>query len=252
MNKETGNNIHKTMNNPSDHEKPKLVVSFFLATVFIVVLWLVRLFESYTGIDLALYGIRPRQISGLFGILFAPFIHADFSHLISNTFTLYILLFTLFYVYPHSSFRVLLIVYVAGGFAVWLIARPAFHVGASGLIYGLLGFFFFAGFLRRDVKSIALSLLVTFLYGGLVWGVLPTDPKVSFESHLAGALVGVLCAFIYRNKDPLPPKYEWEDEEDEDDGYEYPEQDIDPDRIKERYDPDFDEEEDYKAPFRKP
>ncbi len=199
-------------------EKPRIYVSLFFSLMFLFAIWLVKFFESFTGIDLSPYGIYPRELSGLRGILFAPLVHSDYSHLISNTLTIAVLIFTLFYAYPRSSFPVFALIYIIGGLSVWIFARPAYHIGASGLIYGLISFFFLAGVLRRDIKSIAISLLMVFLYGSLVWGVLPTDPQVSYESHLSGALTGLLCAIIFRKKDELPPKYEWEETEENDDG----------------------------------
>ena len=113
------------------------------------------------------------------------------------------------------------------GLLVWLFARESYHIGASGLVYGFAAFLFFSGLFRKDKRSIALSLLIVFLYGGMVWGVLPTDPKISFESHLFGALTGIVCAFLFRKNDP-PPVYEWEEENYEDEI----EDDIDPEDVK--------------------
>ena len=159
-----------------------------------------------------------RETKGLIGIVTAPLIHSDFSHLASNTFTLIVLMMFLFYAYTNSSFRVFFTVYIFSNVLVWIFGREAYHIGASGVVYGLVTFLFFVGLFRSDSKSIGLSLVVTFMYGGLVWGVLPTDPKISFEAHLSGAVVGLLAALIFRNRDPLPEKYKWEDEEtDEDD-----------------------------------
>ena len=201
---------------PRSKEKDKVISSIALSFLFIFVLWLIKIFEAYTGFDLTGLGIYPRKASGLIGVLTSPLIHADFSHLVSNTITLFVLMFILFYTYRKSAIRVFIIVYVFSGLTVWLLARPAYHIGASGLVYGLLSFLFFVGVLRKDTRSIALSLLITFLYGGLVWGVLPTDPKVSFESHLLGAIAGAVCAIIFRKTDPVI-KYDWEYEEEEDD-----------------------------------
>lgn len=210
-------------------EKPKIRVSLIIASVFIAFLWLIRLFELYTKVDLSNYGIYPRKASGLIGIIIAPLIHADLSHILSNTISLFILTFFIFYFYIRASYKVFIIIYILHGFFVWLFARESYHLGASGLIYGFASFLFFMGILRKDTRSIAVSLLVTFLYGGMVWGVLPTDPKVSFEAHLSGALVGILCAIIFRKTDPLPVKYEWEEEEEEESGFE---NDINPDDVK--------------------
>jgi len=204
---------------PRSAEKDKVVSSIAISFLFIFVLLLIRVFETYTGFDLTRFGIYPRKASGLIGVLTSPLIHADFSHLVSNSITLFVLMFILFYSYRKSALRVFLIVYVFSGLTVWLLARPAYHIGASGIVYGLLSYLFFIGVLRKDTRSIALSLLITFLYGGLVWGVLPIDPDVSFESHLLGAIAGAVCAIIFRRTDPLI-KYDWEEEqeEDEDDG----------------------------------
>ncbi|MEI7483338.1 MAG: rhomboid family intramembrane serine protease [Ignavibacteriota bacterium] len=194
-------------------EKPKFRISLFISLSFIVLLWLIKIFEEYTHTDLATLGVYPRRLSGLVGIFTAPMVHADFSHLASNSITLFVLMIFLFYAYTNSSFKVFFSVYFLSNVLVWIFARDAYHIGASGIIYGLVTFLFFVGVFRKDSKSVGLSLLVTFMYGGLVWGVLPTDPAISYEAHLAGAVVGILAAVAFRNSDPLPEKYEWEDEE---------------------------------------
>jgi len=207
---------------PSSKEKDKVISSIAISFLFIFFIWLIMVFEAYTGFDLTKLGIYPRKASGLVGVFSSPLIHADFSHLVSNSITLFVLMFILFYTYRKSAIRVFIIVYVFSGLTVWLVARPAYHIGASGLVYGLLSFLFFIGVLRKDTRSIALSLLITFLYGGLVWGVLPIDPKVSFESHLLGAISGAVCAIIFRKTDPII-KYDWESDDDDGDetGEEY-------------------------------
>lgn len=202
-----------------EKEKPKFRISLFISLSFVVLLWMVKIFEEYTHTDLVTLGVYPRKLSGLAGILTAPLVHADFSHLASNSITLLVLMIFLFYAYTNSSFKVFFSVYFLSNVLVWIFARDAYHIGASGIIYGLVTFMFFVGVFRKDSKSVGLSLLVTFMYGGLVWGVLPTDPAISYEAHLAGAVVGILAAVVFRKSDPFPEKYEWEDEEeaDEDD-----------------------------------
>ena len=180
-------------------------------------MWLVKIFEEYTLIDLAVLGVYPRKLSGLIGIITSPLIHANFSHLISNSIPLLVLMIFLFYAYTNSSFKVFFSVYFLSNVLVWVFAREAYHIGASGIVYGLVTFLFFVGVFRRDTKSIGLSLLVIFMYGGLVWGILPTDPAISFEAHLSGAVVGLVAALVWRNADPLPEKYEWEYENDDED-----------------------------------
>ncbi len=204
-------------NKDEELAKPKFRISLIISLAFVGLLWIIKIFEEYTHTDLSRFGIYPRMTGGLIGIITSPLIHADFSHLVSNSITLLVLMIFLFYAYTNSSFKVFFSVYIISNMFVWLFARNAYHIGASGIIYGLVAFMFFVGIFRKDSRSIGLSLLVTFLYGGLVWGVLPTDPDISFESHLSGAVVGILAAVVFRNSDPMPEKYEWEEEETEED-----------------------------------
>ena len=201
-------------------DKVKITTSFIIAGVFILIIWLVRFFEYYTKIDLGVYGVEPKVLKGLFGILTSPLIHADFTHIFSNSISLFVLTFGLFYFYRRASIKVFLIIYLGSGLLVWMFARSAYHIGASGLIYGFASYLFFIGMFRRDKGAIALSLLMVFLYGSLVWGLFPVDQSISFESHIAGAGLGLLCAVIFRNSEPKK-KYEWEEEEAEDDDTEY-------------------------------
>jgi len=200
------------------NDKVKIYSSFFYSGCFVVILWLVQFIQWALDKDLSSFGILPRKLSGLTGILTSPFIHADFSHLISNSITLFLLFFGILYFYRSSVIKVFFIIYILDGFLVWLFARQSYHIGASGLIYGFASFLFFSGVFRKDKRSIALSLLIVFLYGSMVWGILPTKPEISFESHLSGAVVGIICAFLFRKKDP-PPKYEWEEETADGDDY---------------------------------
>jgi membrane associated rhomboid family serine protease len=216
-----------------DEDKAKVRIGLIIASGMLVLIWLVKLFEVYTGVDLSEFGIFPRQLKGLRGIIFSPLIHSDFSHLISNSTSLFILTFSLFALYTRSSLWVFPIIYIFHGLAVWAIAREAYHIGASGLVYGFASYLFFIGVFRKDSRSIALSLLVVFLYGGLVWGVLPTDPNVSFEAHLSGAVIGLICSIIFRKYDPVPAREE--EEELEDVNYEYVDE-INPDDVKIRED----------------
>ena len=196
-------------------EKQKFRISLFITLSFVILLWIVKIFEEYTRIDLGAFGVYPRKLTGLVGILTAPLIHSDFSHLASNSIPIFVLMIFLFYAYTNSSFGVFFGVYFLSNILVWVFGREAYHIGASGIVYGLVTFLFFVGVFRRDSKSIGLSLLVIFLYGGLVWGVLPTDPQISFEAHISGAIIGLIAALVFRNTDPLPEKYEWEEEEDD-------------------------------------
>jgi len=198
--------------NRTGFELTKSRKSILIPAAFIIIIWMIYISQSTFDLPFAHYGILPRKISGIAGIFSAPLIHADISHLISNTPALLILSITVIYFYPDSSLKVLGLIYLLTGILVWLFARQVYHIGASGIIYGLLGFLFFSGVFRRDNRSIAIALLVTFIYGGLIWGVLPGVKGISWESHLFGGISGIIIAFIFRKEDPYI-KYDWEKEE---------------------------------------
>ena len=190
-----------------------------LSLGFVAVIWLVQLLNWALDVGPDALGVRPREWAGLAGILFAPLLHDGFAHLIANSLPLLVLGTAMLYLYPNASRRVMPAVYLGPGLAVWLFARGGVHVGASGLVYGLVSYIFVAGLLRRDRRAIATSLLVCFMYGALVWGVLPIQPRVSWETHLAAALIGAALAIVLRRLD-LPPRkrYDWEDRDDDDAG----------------------------------
>ena len=198
--------------NQNEFKLTKGKKSILVPLAFTVIIWLIYISQTTFNIPFAHYGILPRTISGLAGILSAPLIHADFTHIISNTPALLILSITVIYFYPTSSLKVLALIYLFTDILVWLFARQVYHIGASGIIYGMLGFLFFSGVFRRDNRSIAIALLITFIYGGLIWGVLPGMKGISWESHLFGGITGIIIAFIFRKEDPYI-KYDWENEE---------------------------------------
>lgn len=188
------------------------------------VLWFILIADQYLDLNLGRFGLRPRVANGLWGILTAPLLHSGVKHMFSNTAPLIVSLTTILYLYPNCAARVLPMIWLGSGLLAWFIGRPSLHFGASGFIYGVLAFVFVSGMLRRDMRSIAISLLVWFLYGSMVWGVLPIRPRMSWELHLAGAVLGVALAFLYRNWDRVPIKrYEWEDDDSVPDWYPDPE-----------------------------
>jgi len=200
----------------SEQSRANFRLAFKIALGFVALLWLIELLNWGLDLGLERFGVRPRQLAGLLGILLAPLLHGGFAHLFANTLPLLVLGTGILYLYPSSSLKVIPAVYLGSGIAVWLFARAADHIGASGLIYGLASYMFVAGLIRRDRRAIAASLLVYFLYGTLVWGVLPIQPELSWETHLAAALIGVALAIALRHLD-IPPRkrYAWENEEDE-------------------------------------
>ena len=183
---------------------------------FVALIWFIQLLNWGLDLGLERFGIRPRQFAGLPGILLAPLLHGGFSHLFANSLPLLVLGTVMLHLYPNSALKVIPVVYVGPGIAVWLFARASIHLGASGLIYGLVTYIFVAGLIRRDRRAIAASLLVCFLYGALAWGVLPIQPGLSWETHLAAALIGLALAIALQRLD-IPPRkhYDWEDEKNE-------------------------------------
>ncbi|NEP20689.1 rhomboid family intramembrane serine protease [Moorena sp. SIO3I6] len=163
---------------------------------WVALMWIVELVDIFIfGRKLDLYGIIPRNPIGLRGILFAPFLHGGFSHLISNTIPFLVLGWFVMLQETSDFFVVTSITMVVGGLGVWLLGAPnSVHIGASVLIFGYLGFLLFRGFFERNLPSIFISILVGFLYGGLVWGVLPSQPHVSWQGHLFGFIGGILAA----------------------------------------------------------
>jgi membrane associated rhomboid family serine protease len=190
-----------------------------IALAFVALIWLIGLLNWGFDLGLERFGVRPRQLAGLPGILLAPLLHGGFPHLFANSLPLLVLGTVMLHLYPNSALKVIPAVYLGSGVAVWLFARGSDHIGASGLVYGLVTYIFVAGLIRRDKRAIAASLLVSFLYGTLAWGVLPIQPGVSWETHLAAALIGLALAIALRRLD-IPPRkrYAWEDEDDKYEG----------------------------------
>jgi membrane associated rhomboid family serine protease len=193
----------------SERSRASFRLAARLSVGFVALLWVIALLGW--GLELERFGVRPRQWLGLPGILAGPLLHADFAHLIANSLPLVVLGTVMLQLYPGAAFRVLPAIYLGPGIAVWLFARGGVHVGASGLVYGLLAYVFVAGLIRRERRAIAASMLVAFMYGALVWGVLPIRQGMSWETHLAAALIGLSLAIVLRNLDKPPPaRYSWE------------------------------------------
>lgn len=198
-----------------DEEKTKMIRGMFFPLLFVLLLWVIKICEDYSSSNWSFLGIYPRKDWGLWGILFAPLVHGDYAHLISNTIPLFILGSIMFYFYRAIAFQVFFWVYIITGIWVWVAARSAYHIGASGIVYGYVCFLFFSGIFRRDNRLLAMSLLVTFVYGSLIWGIFPFKKGVSWESHLLGSVAGFITAIHFRKEGPQPKKYDWEDESDE-------------------------------------
>lgn len=189
---------------------------FLFPALFVLVLWVIHLLKAYTNFDFVQFGLYPRRVENLFGIITSPFIHDDWEHLTNNSIPLLLLGFGIFYFYREVAFKIYLGSILITGLWVWVFARPSYHIGASGMVYSFASFVFFSGFIRRYYRLIALSLLVVFVYGSLIWGILPIDYRISWESHLMGGLCGLLLAYFYREFGPAPKQYEWEEDEEDD------------------------------------
>lgn len=179
----------------------------------VLFLWIVYWFEVNFDYNFTKYGVYPRTLKGLKGILFSPFIHSGIKHLFNNSIPLFILLLSLFYFYRKIAVKILLYGGLLTGLLTWTIAREAYHIGASGIVYLLFSFILFSGIIRKYNRLIAVSLIVIFLYGSMIWYILPIKDEISWEGHLSGFLTGVLFAFIYRKHGPVKIEYTWQDEE---------------------------------------
>ncbi len=202
-------------------DKKLLLQSLIFPLIFVLILWLVKFAELGTGESFAFLGVYPRALYGLPGIIFSPLIHGDFEHLYANSAPILVLMTTLFYFYRKIAFKIFFLIYLFSTIWVWIAGRESYHIGASGLIYGLAAFLFVSGILRKNPQLLAITLLVTFLYGGIIWGIVPDfypEKNISWESHLLGMVAGVSMAFYFRNTGPQRKKYSWELEEEAGEG----------------------------------
>ena len=202
---------------PIDHGKRRLGTALIPPLAVLAVIWAVFLVDLVLDLGLYRHGIRPRSLPGLQGIAFAPFLHGGWQHLINNSSACLVLGWLLVYFFPSITGRIVLLTALVSGTFVWAVGRDSYHIGASGVVYGLAAFLFFSGLFRRQVAMMAVSAIVVFLYGSMWWNVLPLDPGISWESHLSGACFGVAAAWYYRRLPPahVPPPLVLEDDPDE-------------------------------------
>jgi membrane associated rhomboid family serine protease len=199
--------------------RKKLLLSIIIPGIFVFLMWLVKIIELLFDIDLSGFGLYPLEVKGLPGIFFSPFIHQNFEHLFNNSLAFFFLSTAVFYFYSEVAMKVFFWTYLLTGLLVWIAGREAWHIGSSGLVYGLASFLFFSGIIRRYFRLIALSLLIVFLYGSMVWGMLPDLYKnVSWESHMLGFISGIVLSVWFRNEGPQRPVYDWMEEEEEETG----------------------------------
>lgn len=197
------------------NEKKLFYHSLVFPGFVLFVIWFVKFIEFGFDADLGFLGVFPRKVEGLIGILTSPLVHADIKHLFDNSIPLFFLSLAIFYFYREVAYQVFFFIYIITGILVWFFAREAYHIGASGLIYGFASFIFLSGIIKGNRNLLAISMLVVFLYGSLVWGLLPYDYKISWESHLMGAVTGLFMAIKYRKEGPEPDVEQWMNEMDE-------------------------------------
>jgi len=181
--------------------------------LFVFTIWLVYWVEIYFDLNFTKFGVLPRKLTGLRGVFLSPFIHSDISHLFNNSIPLGVLLSALIYFYQKVYLNILFIGGVLTGVLTWVIAREAYHIGASGIVYLLFSFVFFSGIIKKQYQLVAVSLIVIFLYGSMIWYVLPIKEGVSWEGHLSGLLVGLLFAILYKNKGIVKEKFQFPETE---------------------------------------
>lgn len=183
------------LDNPFQYTKSVIL----LPILFVLVLWLVFWYELKFNHSLSHFGIYPREVFGLKGIFFSPFLHGDLEHLANNSVALLVLLPLLRYFYKEQAFVVLLLGVLFSGLGTWLLGRPSYHIGASGLIYALVSFIFFKGIFTKYYRLVALSFTIVLLYGGSVWYMFPNIKEgISWEGHFAGFFVGLALALVLK------------------------------------------------------
>ncbi|HIB37020.1 rhomboid family intramembrane serine protease [Mesonia sp.] len=190
------------------------LINLGIPLLSVLVIWIIYWIEVKFGFSLNYLGVSPHSIKGLRGVLFSPFIHGSIEHLYSNTIPLFLLSLGLFYFYRKLAIKVLCVGWLLSGILTWLIGEEgSTHIGASGIIYLLASFLFFKGIWSKNYRLMAISFIVIFLYGSLVWGVLPGEAGISWEGHLSGFLSGLFLAFIFRKVIIVEnKKFSWQQE----------------------------------------
>jgi len=186
---------------------------------FVIVITVIQLVQSIFNLDFGRLGVYPRHLEGLPAILTGPLIHGGWEHWFYNSVSLLMLGGVLFGFYPRIALRSFIWIYLLSGLGVWIFAQPfTYHIGASGIVYGMVSLVFWNGIFRRNMKSIVLALIVLVVYAGFFPGIVPGKEGISWESHLLGAFAGIFLAWWYRKdieEDELPPPPEEEEEEEE-------------------------------------
>ena len=190
-----------------------LIDNLRLPIAFLLIIWSVKILEFSLSVSFINLGIFPQKISSLIGIIFSPIIHKDIAHLLNNTYPIIVLGGLLCYFYKKIAIKIFFWLYFVSGFWLWIIGRPVYHIGASGIIYALASFLLISGLIKKNNPLTAASMLIIFLYGSMIWGILPLNNGVSWEGHLTGMVAGILIALFFKKEGPENTKYQWEIDE---------------------------------------
>ena len=199
-------------------EKQFFKSSIVVPIILVMIMLLVEIVEAVFHLDFSFLGIKPLSAEGLPGILLFHFLHGDWEHLFANSIPILVLGTSLYYFYKPIANKILLILMLSTGLITWCLARSGVHIGASAFVYGLTFFLMLSGFIRREKKTVIISLIVVFLYGSLVWGLYPKyaiENNISWEGHLSGFVMGIVLAFFYKNEGPQREEHVWENEEED-------------------------------------
>ncbi len=200
-----------------DQETRRFIRRLGFPLGFVGVIFVIHLLQAILNLDLRRLGVFPREVDGLPGILTGPLIHGSWEHLFSNSVSFIMLGAVLFWFYPRIALRSIIWLYLLSGFGIWISGQPfSYHIGASGIVYGMVSLVFWSGVFRRNVKSIVLALIILVMYAGFFEGIVPGKEGISWEGHLSGAIAGILLAFVYRRdveEDEVVPEVEEEVEE---------------------------------------
>lgn len=185
----------------------RIFIAMVIPLFLLFIMYMMKILETGMEWDFTQLGVYPLEKKGVFGIFAHPLVHSGFRHLLANSIPFFFLSWCLFYFYRDIAPYIFFAIWIGCGILTFIIGKPGWHIGASGIIYGLAFFLFFSGILRKHVPLIAISLLITFLYGGMIWNMFPFFAKAttSWEGHLSGALIGTICAWLFRNFGPQKP-----------------------------------------------
>jgi len=199
-------------------EKHNFFISLSKSFIIVLLIWLAFVVNDVFSLQFYEYGLRPRTLKGLVGIFTMPFLHGDYTHLVSNSLPLFLLSFGIFYFFEGKALSILLMTWISSGILTWVIGAGGLHIGASGMVYALAFFMVTISLIKMETKLLAYTLIIIFLYGSLVWGFFPIlfpGKQISWEGHLAGAITGIILAVFYRNDGPRKKEYFLDEKEEE-------------------------------------